>query len=223
MFTEIYDENGNENDKYQLNESLRLRIINFFLSCLSKEVLDSPKFIELIVSIAFHIALKDVEYEEIEKDDDINSYEPFEMFSASNYYEVVYYDEFDLIGNSIQILNMALKLNENLIIQHIKQVIQCPFKWFKCSYFKFHPIMKYILEFLKFEFKICPDDSYLSLLLDFAFELSFDINYEHLEEFDLSHLTRNMIDYATIIGKLIILKNKVFLFYYFRINSIFIF
>ena len=160
LFCDIFDENGNENQKIQLSDSLRLRIINFFLSCIEK-VDVSHKFIEVIIKIAFRFASKEIGKKK-KLSYDIRSYENCMIFTKINCFIIIDVEEFTLIKNSIKTLNSIFNKNKELLPLYSEQIYDLTVSLLETSYFKDDPILNDIFEFAKFSFIVIYDGDILS-------------------------------------------------------------
>lgn len=199
LFGDIFDENGNENEKIQLSDSLRLRIINFFLSCIEK-VDVSHQFIEVIIKIAFRFAAKEIEKEEVNKDSDIRSYENCMIFTKIDCFIIIDVDEFTLIKNSIKTLTLIFNKNKELLLPYSEQICDLTVSLLETSYFKDDPILNDIFEFAKFSFIVISDGDILSKTLEDCLSASVDLESRNIESNDTRKFTANLIHYARIIG-----------------------
>ncbi|KAK8897325.1 hypothetical protein M9Y10_015267 [Tritrichomonas musculus] len=196
LFGDIFDENGNENEKIQLSDSLRLRIINFFLSCIEK-VDVSPKFIEVIIKIAFRLAAKEIE-KKISYD--IRSYENCMIFTKINCFIIIDVEELTLIKNSIKTLNLIFNKNKELLPLYSEQIYDLTVSLLETSYFKDDPILNDIFEFAKFSFIAISDGDILSKILEECLSASVDIESRNIESNGTRKFTANLIHYVRIIG-----------------------
>ena len=197
----VCNENGNVNEEYSLSDDYLLRIINFFLSCLQKNIIDdSFELIETIIKISFNTASKGIVSELVDRNSDLGFVTKCHILICSQGYLLIGKEQFILIQNSIKILVLIFKSNEQLLQQYNEHIIKLTNILLKESSFTCNPILHDIYELIKFDFMFNSDED--DLLNALYLSLSITLNKSNLgyDKYDYGHYSECLIDLVKIIG-----------------------
>lgn len=83
------------------------------------------------MKIAFRIATKEIEIEEVNKESDTQDYEKCVIFSKMNCFVIIDLDEFKLYSKSIKVLTLIFKKNEQFLPIYAEQIYNLTMKLLK--------------------------------------------------------------------------------------------
>ncbi|KAK8836066.1 hypothetical protein M9Y10_040021 [Tritrichomonas musculus] len=205
LFGEMYDENGNERDKYPLSNCSRLRIITFFLSCLQKGIINNSFiFNEVIIKIAFSLASKKFDIEKVSNESELPYYVNCMVFFFSGGFHVIDLDQFHMVEKSLSALSLIFKSNEQIIPQYCEKIYKISMEIFRSTYYSFQPVRSEVrndaYELMKCFFIVNQNIDDLTDLLKFYVLFSMNNDDPKYKTNDYVPFTKSLIELAQIIG-----------------------